>query len=115
MSADVRAALATAADSVLGADRCSAYYRQTARPGDAWVSWSRMDRDSTGFGFMESYEVRVVLPQDLGAAEAWADENTAALVEALSADLTITAAAMVTLVMDAGNIPGLVVTGVRPN
>jgi len=113
---ELRAALASAANGVLGGPKkCSPYFRQTTKPHDAWVSWARMDRDDTGFGFMEAWEVRVVLHQDLAAAEKWADENTAALVEALSQHLTITAAYMATLVMDSGNIPGLVVEGVRPN
>lgn len=115
MSLAVRTDLADAANTVLGENRCAKYHRQSARPGDAWVSFARMDRDSTGFGFMEAWEVRVALHQDLSAAETWVDENTAALVEALSEHITVTAAVMVTLVMDAGNIPGLVVEGVRPN
>lgn len=112
----LRADLAAAANTVLGGTKkCSAYFRQTTKPQDAWVSWARMDRDDTGFGFMEAWEVRVVLHQDLGAAEKWADENTAALVDALSQYLTITAAYMATFAMDSGNIPGLIVEGVRPN
>lgn len=115
MSLELREALATAADTVLGTDHCAPYYRQSAKPGDAWVTWPRMDRDDTGLGFMEAWEVRVVCTQNLADAEQWADENTAALVEALSQHLTITAAYMATLVMDAGTYPGLVVEGVRPN
>lgn len=115
MSAALRTLLADAANTVLGVKKCAAYYRQSSKPGDAWVSFARMDRDSTGLGFMEAWEVRVVLAQDLATAEKWADENTAALVEALSVHLTITAVVVVTLAMDTGNIPGLVVEGVRPN
>jgi hypothetical protein len=116
VSAAVRTALAEAANGVLGGPRkCSTYYRSTTKPGDAWVSFARMDRDDTSFGFMEAWEVRVVLAQDLATAEKWADENSAALVDALSEHMTITAVVMVTLAMDTGNIPGLVVEGVRPN
>lgn len=116
MSDPLRADLAAAADTVLGEGHCSEYYRQTAKPGDAWVTWPRMDRDDTGLGFMESWQVRVVLPQNLADAEEWADDNAAAMVDALGAYLTITAVYMATLAMDTGpNYPGLVVEGVRPN
>lgn len=116
VSAELRQALADAVNPVLGGPKkCAPYYRQSAKPGDAWVSFGRLDRDDTRLGFMESWSVRVVLAQDLATAEEWADENTAALVEALSEHLTITAVVMVTLAMDTGNIPGMVVEGVRPN
>jgi len=115
MSAALRTALATAANEVLGAKRCAPYYRSSKRPGDAWVSFARRDRDDTGFGFMAAWEVRVALSQDLATAEKWVDEHSDALAEAIAEQLIITAVVMVTLVTDTGNVPGLVVEGVRPH
>lgn len=115
MSAALRTALADAANTVLGAKRCAPYYRSSARPGDAWVSFARRDRDDTGLGFMAAWEIRVALHQSLDAAERWVDENADALAAAVAEHLVITAVVMVTLVTDSGNVPGLVVEGVRPH
>lgn len=115
MSASLRAALAAAANTVLGEKRCAPYYRSSTRPGDAWVSFARRDRDDTGFGYMAAWEIRVALTQDLEGAEKWVDENADALTDALEEHLIITAVVMVTLVTDTGNTPGVVIEGVRPH
>jgi hypothetical protein len=115
VSAALRQAVADAANVVLGDKRCAPYYRSTTRPGDAWVSFARRDRDDTGLGYMDSWEVRCALPQDLATAEAWCDTNSDDLAEALAEHLVITAVVMVTLVTDTGNTPGLIVEGVRPH
>lgn len=115
MSAALRAAIATAANVALGPKRCAGYYRSSIRPGDAWVSFARYDRDDTGLGFMAAWEVRVALPQDLEAAERWVDDHADDLADAIAEHLIITAVVMVTLVTDGGNVPGLVVEGVRPH
>lgn len=113
MSAALRTALAAAANTVLGANRCAPYYRSSARPGDAWVSFARRDRDDTGLGFMAAWEIRVALHQSLEAAEVWVDDNADDLADAVAEHLIITAVVMVTLVTDSGNVPGLVIEGVR--
>lgn len=115
MSASLRASLADAANAVLGEKRCAPYYRSTTRPGDAWVSFARRDRDATGLGFMAAWEIRVALAQDLETAERWVDEHSDALADAVAEWLVITAVVMVTLVTDVGNTPGLVIEGVRPH
>ncbi len=115
MSATLRQAIADAANAVLGPRRCSPYYRTSTRPGDAWVSFSRRDRDDTGFGFMAAWEVRVALAQDLAQAEKWIDDNADDLAEAVAEHLVVTGVAHVTLVLDTGNTPGLIIEGVRPH
>lgn len=115
MSASLRTALADAANAVLGERRCAPYYRSSTRPGDAWVSFARRDRDDTGLGYMAAWEVRVALAQNLEDAERWVDQHSDDLADALSDWLVITAVVMVTLVTDTGNTPGLVVEGVRPH
>jgi hypothetical protein len=115
MSAALRAAFAAAANGVLGDKRCAPYYRTTTRPGDAWVSFARRDRDDTGFGYMDSWEIRVALSQDLATAEAWVDEHSDDLADAIATELVVTAVVMVTLVTDTGNTPGLIIEGVRPH
>lgn len=115
MSASLRTALADAANAVLGERRCAPYYRSSTRPGDAWVSFARRDRDDTGLGYMAAWEIRVALAQDLEAAEKWVDEHSDELADALADWLVIQAVVMVTLVTDTGNTPGLVIEGVRPH
>lgn len=115
MSAALRTALAASANAVLGTKRCSPYYRTSARPGDAWVSFARRDRDDTGFGFMAAWEIRVALSQDLGTAERWVDAHSDDLAEAIAEHLVVTGVVMVTLVLDQGNTPGLIIEGVRPH
>lgn len=109
----VRDDLAAAASGVLGVKTVSPYYRQTTKTGDGWVSLGRRDRDDTGFGFMDTWEIRVIAGQDLADAERWTETHADALVTALATHLVITAVIPVTLVMDTGNIPGLVIEGVR--
>jgi hypothetical protein len=115
MSAELRADLAAAANTVLGPKRCAPYYRSSTRPGDAWVSFARRDRDDSGFGYMASWEIRVALHQHLEDAEAWVDAHSDDLADAIAEHLTIQAVVMVTLVTDTGNTPGLVIEGVRPH
>lgn len=115
MSAALRTALADAANTVLGPKRCAPYYRSSARPGDAWVSFARRDRDDTGLGYMAAWEIRVALHQSLEAAEKWVDAHADDLADAVGQHLIITAVVFVTLVTDQGNVPGLVVEGVRPH
>lgn len=115
MSATLRTAIAEAANVVLGPRRCSAYFRTSTRPGDAWVSFARRDRDDTGFGYMAAWEVRVALSQDLAAAERWVDDHSDDLADAIAEHLVVTGVVMVTLVLDSGNTPGLIIEGVRPH
>jgi hypothetical protein len=89
------------------------YMRQATRPGEGWVSLQRSDRDDSGFGFMDRWAVTVVLPQDLASAEKWIDANADALAAALAQGMVVTALVPATLVLDAGNVPGLVIEGSR--
>lgn len=107
-----RGEIATAANTVAGVN-VSEFYRQTTKPGDGFVSLAGYDRDDTGFGFMERWNVTVVLHQDVKAAETWIETNADALIDALSAVLVITALTPGKLALDAGAVPGVVVEGTR--
>lgn len=104
--------LAAVASAVEGLN-VTPYMRQSTRPGDGWVSLQRSDRDDSGFGFMDRWAVTVVLPQDLVAAEKWIDTNADALANALAKEMVVTAMVPATLVLDLGNVPGLVIEGSR--
>lgn len=110
----VRSELADAANDVEGVN-VKPYYRQSTKPGDGWVSLASYDRDDTGFSFMDTWEVRIILHSDLRTAEEWVEDHGDSLIGALSPHLIIMSLALVTFVADAGNIPGLLITGVRPH
>lgn len=112
MSADVRAALAAAASSVDGIN-CSPYFRQSTKPGDAMVRFERDARDESGFGFMRTWQVMVMLPQDLAAAEKYLDANLDAIVAAVAEELVITTVTPQQLALDTGLVPCVLIEGVR--
>lgn len=113
-----RAELAAAANSVTVDDvalNVEPYYFQTTKVGDGWVALVGLDRDDSGLGYMERWQVTVVLHQDVATAEKWIEANADALVDALEDRLVVTTVVPVQLTMDAGRIPGLVIEGSRPH
>lgn len=114
MSAAVRAAIAAAANAHLGEHRVTPYYRQSTKPGWGWVSLASRDRDDSGFGFMDRYEVRVVLAQEIAQAEAWIDEHSDALVAAIAEELIVTTITPARLPLDQKTtVNALIIEGVR--
>jgi hypothetical protein len=114
MSAAVRALIAAAANAHLGAKRVTPYYRQTTTAGWGWVSLATRARDASGFGFMDTWEVRVVLSQEIAKAEAWIDEHADALTEAIAAELVVTALTPAVLNLDTKTtVNALIIEGVR--
>lgn len=109
----VRADLAAAANGAGMGLNVAQFYRQTAKVMDGWVSLVGMDRDDTGFGFMDRWQVTVVLHQDVKAAELWIEANVDALLAALAPQLIVTTVVPAQLTLDLGRVPGLVVEGVR--
>lgn len=112
MSAELRNEIAAAASLVDGVT-VKPYYRQTAKPGDGWVSLQRLDRDDSGLGFMALWAVMVVLPQDLKAAEVWIDDHADAIAEALGHALVVSAVVPSSLTWGGNPVPGLVFEGYR--
>lgn len=91
------------------------FYVQTTKVGDGWVALARLERDATGLGYMERWQVTVVLHQDVATAEQWVQDNVDQLLDKLEDQLVVTAVVPVQLTMDAGQVPGLVVEGSRPH
>lgn len=99
MSTEDREAIATAASTVTGV-KCSPYYRQSLKPGDACVRLQVRTRSANGFGYVNTWQVWLALPQDVAAAEKWLDTHSDALEEALAREFiggvqTITPAELV--------------------
>jgi hypothetical protein len=112
MSAEIRQALADAANTVVGIN-CTPYFRQSTKPGDAMVRLDRKRRDDSGFGFMATWQVVVILPQDFAAAEKYLDEMAPALVEAVSQELVITDVTPQQLALDTATVPVVFIQGNR--
>lgn len=112
MSAEVRTFIATAASTVEGVS-CTPYFRQSTKSGDAMVRLDRKVRDASGFGFIATWQVVVILHQDLATAEKWIDANAALLAEALSEELVVTSITPQQLALDTGTVPVLFIEGTR--
>lgn len=113
-----RQELATAASTVIpvgGTDplNVTPYYRQSLTPGHGFVRLANKARSTDGFGFMDTWEVWLALPQDIPTAEKWLENNTDALIAALAPLMVITTITPSELVLDANSVPGVVIAGAR--
>jgi hypothetical protein len=104
--------IAAAASTVAGVN-VTPYYRQNLQAGQGFVRLHAKARDNSGFGWMDTWQVWLALPQDIPTAEAWLDDTTPALIEALSPVLVLTTVTPSTLVVDANSVPGVVIEGAR--
>lgn len=112
MSAEVRTALAAATNTVVGL-HCTPYFRQTTKAGDAMVRMDRSVRDTSGFGFMVSWQVLILLPQDLSTAEKWLDTHMIPLINAISEEMVVTLVTPQQLALDTGSVPIVLIEGTR--
>jgi hypothetical protein len=108
----IRQEIADAANTIEGI-KATPYFRQTTRPGDAYVRLDRWVRDDTGFGYMATWALCVLLPQDLTAAEEWLETNLETVVTAIEEVLIVTAATPSRLALDTGTIPVVMIEGTR--
>ena len=109
---EVRQALADAASSLDGIN-VTPYFRQTTKPGEGMVRLDRMNRAANGFGFMCTWQVIVLLPQDIATAEKYLDQRISDLVEAVSEELVVTSVAPQQLTLDTGTVPCIFIEGNR--
>lgn len=113
MSTATRQAISDAANTVPEVS-CTPHTRVTTRTGDAMVRLGRMNRSSNGFGFVNTWQVLVILPQDLTAAEKYLDTLIPSLIPAVSEELVITSITPQELVLETGTtIPCCVIEGSR--
>lgn len=109
-----RDTIADAANTVTGVN-VSPRFRQSLKVGDGVVWWVRREREAGGFGWVDTWQVFIALPQDMPAAEKWLTDTMPELVEALDTELFVTAAEPIEF-RPAGINPinGVAVTGTRP-
>lgn len=112
MSAEVRQLLADAASSVDGI-KVSPYFRQGTRAGDGMVRLDRTVRAANNFGYINTWQVIVMLPQDLAAAEKYLEQHASALVEALGEVMVVASVTPQQLALDTGLVPCVFIEGNR--
>lgn len=111
MTAAARAAIAAAASSLDGIS-CSAYYRQSFKPGDAMVRLAGRGPDPE-LGSTDTWQVYVALSQDVATAEKWLDAHLGDLETALAAEMTVTSITPTEFVTGSTSVNGVVVEGDR--
>lgn len=107
-----RTDIAAAASLVAGVN-VSAYYRQSLKSGDGFVKLASRARGDNGFGWVDTWEVWLAVPQDVVAAEKWIEANLQDLIDELDDELVVTNAAPAELVLPGGAINGLIIAGTR--
>lgn len=108
----VRDDIAAAASQTADVEIVS-YYRQTLTSGYGFVKWARRDRDDSGLGWIDTWQVWVGLPQDVKASEKWLEGHLAELVSNVDEELVVTVVSPAELVLDGGSTNGLIIEGTR--
>lgn len=107
---DVIAAAASIADLT----NVTSMRRQVTKPGEGYVRLDHLDRSTNGIGFMATWQVIIALHQDVAWADRWIDDHVGEVIDALGAELVVTSATPITLTLDTGTVPALLVEGARP-
>ena len=108
---DELAAAATALDGV----SVSEQYRQSLKAGDGFVKWNGRTRGDEGLGWIDTWQVWIALPQDVGAAEKWLTAHLEPLISVLDDVLVVTSATPAELLLSAKPTNGLIIEGTRPS
>lgn len=113
MSAIAREVLAAAASTVEGIS-VTPWFRQTTKAGQGMVRLDRRIRDESGLPYFNNvWQVLIVLPQDIAAAEKYLEQKLDALLEALSEQMAVSTATPQQLAIDTGTVPVVVIEGTR--
>lgn len=110
--ATARQALADAMNEVPGIN-CSAWFRQSTKPGDAVIQYGGSRRPENGFGYIDKWEIVVILPQDIATSEKQVAENLPTWLEAASTQMVVTLVTPSQLALDTGVVPCVVIEGNR--
>lgn len=105
--------LAAAVTAVPGVKNCTPFHRQTTNVGEAMIRLDRRVRADNGFGFMNTWQVCVILPQILAQAEKWVEDNGDALIEAASDHLVVLSLTPGQLPVGSTLVPAVVLEGAR--
>lgn len=86
-----RADIAAALSGVAGVN-VTAYYRQSLKAGDGFMRLAVRNRPENGFGWIDTYEAWLAVPQAEADAERWLEANLTALCTAASTVAIVTSA-----------------------
>lgn len=107
-----RADIAAAANQIDGLNIVG-HYRQHLKPRDGFVKWNGRTPDDSGLGWIDTWQVWVVLAQDVKAAEEWIAANVAPLIAAVQDEIVVTGAIPAELLLGNKTVNGLIIEGTR--
>ena len=101
------------AEALTGIDgyHISAYYRQTTKPGDGFITITDLTRDTSGIGWMETWQIIIILGQDLNAAERRFENDIDTLVDTTSTILHVANVTLATLTLDTHTLSAVIIDG----
>lgn len=107
-----RAEIAAAA-TLAGVTKVTPYYRQSLTTGDGFVRLASRVRGDNGFGWVDSWEVWLAVPQNVADAEKWIETHLEALMTSIDTELVVTSAAPAELALPNAVVNGLIIAGTR--
>ena len=110
--AETRTEFAAAVTGVAGIS-CTPNYRQSLKPGDAFVRLGVRRRDGSGLAYADTWQVWLALPQDVATAEKWLDEHIDEISEALRPLLNLNTITPAELALGGNTVPGVIFEGIR--
>lgn len=110
-----REALSGALTGQPGITSTSAYAPSAPKPGSVWTVLRSVPVNTVGFGQTAEWSVIIVLPQNLGQADAMMDAGLLAWMDALRPHMSVTEAAPVNVQVGTGNttLPAVSIAGRR--
>lgn len=89
------------------------YFRQSLKAGDGFVRLASRVRGDNGFGWVDTWEVWLALPQNVPDAERWMETHLGDLMASIDDELVVTSAAPAELALPNAVVNGLIVAGTR--
>lgn len=104
--------LAAAASQVDGVT-VTAGFRQSTKTGDGFVRWDGCTRDPNGFGYVDRWQVIVMVPADIAQAEDYLRTKVPQLLAACEPVIHVTGSQPQQLALAGGTVPCVFITGTR--
>lgn len=123
MSAETRTAIANAATLPplpdAGPDapnrtNVTPYFRQATKSGEGHVTRGPRNRDDSGFGWIDTYDVLIPLSPDVAEAEKLLEALQDDLASRLNQVMVVQSLTPTELIFGSGSVSGVVISGVVP-
>lgn len=100
--------------TIAGVTKVTPFYRQSLKPGDGFVEFAGKVRGDNGFGWIDTWNVWIAVPQDVEAAERWLEEHMQDVIDEVDIrELIVTTAGPSNRLLGGQVVNGLVITGTR--